>query len=151
METVQNKVLDIGIYLTSCVVPIVFLQHNQKIPLVHDTFKEPWGKVMATDDPSEVPILLEEATAKKRHTPNIGMYVGAEKNSWLLSIDIDGEEGWPKLRELGVNERLNAWIYSTASNNTQIICAMPQNVELKRMTRADNYPCLLYTSPSPRD
>ena len=100
-------------------VPIVLIHEGLKAPMKRTPATEPVGAVLVLTDPYQVDIVA--ATDKKLGPLNIGVYVGRQKNSPLMVLDLDSRSGVEKARELGVRSDSDpCWMSRTGKGGWHI-------------------------------
>ena len=100
-------------------VPIVLIRRGLKVPMIRKPATEPFGPVIALTEPDQVAIVA--STDKKLGPLNLGVYVGRQKNSPLMVLDLDTTSGIEKARELGVtSDSSGVWVSRTGKGGWHI-------------------------------
>ena len=119
--------------------PVVLCLPGLKAPLPSIPGREPWGEVAALVKPDQVdtiPYFID-----KYGRVNIGVFVGSEKRSPLLVVDMDGADGIERALTLGVNFTSTVWVSQTGKSRPEdpryhVYYLRPDSMELPRVIRA---------------
>jgi hypothetical protein len=118
-------------------VPVLPIRPHSKKPVAGK--EETWR---TADDPDMAEQILRTAFSECGGL-NLGITLGRQKGSPLISIDVDGPSGADKARELGVSSKDDCWVQKTgnaAGNRYQILYYCEPGLKLVRKEGAGDLP-----------
>jgi hypothetical protein len=112
-------------------VPVVLIRPRSKMPIPSPA-NNGW---LVIDDPDAVRAEVMAATGKYG-VPNLAVLSGRQKNSPLITLDVDGASGMDQARRLGVSRNDACWIERTGSGNYAAFFHAGDAPDLPRVVKA---------------
>ncbi|MBI4339981.1 MAG: primase C-terminal domain-containing protein [Chloroflexi bacterium] len=136
-----GRVVEAAGLLVENAVPALLVLPNQKRPIPHPDS----GRWWVLDDPDQVEAEVARAVALGHDWLNLAVTLGHEKGSPLVCLDIDGPQGLPQVKALGVSSHDHAWAARTP-HGFHLFYYSPAGPLPQRTVRAGGLPLDLLTN-----
>lgn len=131
-----NEVTRTAEVLTDNFCPVVLLRPDSKIPLSITEDIHPFGRIAHITHAETAGVTVQMWAEHLGAVPGLGVFLGGDKGSPVVAVDLDSEDAITIAKSLGVTSTGRTWVQKTATSGRYHGFYSNPGVDLKRKVGA---------------